>query len=277
MLSRLKMAAKRMAWFAAKVPPLRLAMIACYELAPIGSRSSWNRAHPYDREHGLRTSRALPGYLIRPGEQFGRSATSYIPAQPSIIRTSLAAIPALENCHFVDIGCGKGRALIIATEFDFRAITGIEFSPTLARFAWRHAAACARRHPQRTAVNVVCGDALQWKLPDDSLVVFLYNPFGRPLIAQLLARIEASLRETQRDLYIIYYNPAWAEVFDGSAHLERRYAAQLPYARTELGYGPDESDAVIIWQNRGNRHPLPPGLASAAVRIVVPGIRAEIA
>ena len=265
-----------MAWFAAKVPPLRLAIIACYEFMPIGGGPSWSRQHPYDREHGLRTSRALPGYLIRPGDPFERVTTAYVPAQPSIIRTSLAAIPALENCHFLDIGCGKGRALIVATEFDFRAITGIELSPTLARVARRNAAACARRHPQRTAVNVVCGDALKWNLPEDSLVVFLYNPFGRQLMAQLLTRIEASLLENQRQLYIIYYNPASADVFDGSAHLERRYAAQLPYDGAELGYGPDESDAVVIWQNRGNQHPLPPGMPSAPVTIVVPGLRAEI-
>ena len=44
----------------------------------------------------------------------------------------------------------------------------------------------------------------------------------------------------------------------------------------EIGYGPDESDAVVIWQNRGNPHPCPAGDPDAPVTIVTPGMRVEI-
>jgi len=64
---------------------------------------------------------------------------------------------------------------------------------------------------------------------------------------------------------------------DASPALERRYAAQIAYDPGELGYGSDTSDAVVIWQNRGNSHPLPPGRPDAAVNIVIPGLRAELA
>lgn len=265
-----------MAWRAAKFPLLRLAIIAYYEVGPIGARASWTRNHPFDREHRIRASRALPGYLLRPSDPFDAYTTAYCPAQPSIIRAAIGAIPDPQNCHFLDIGCGKGRPLVIATEFCFPAITGVELSPTLAWFARRNAAACARLHPKRTRIDIVCGDALDYKLPQDKLVLFLYNPFGQPLIAQLLANIEASLADSRRELYIIYYNPVWAEVFDQSASLERRFAAQVPYASAELGYGPDESDAVVIWQNRGNQHPRPPGNVFGQVKIVAPGVRAVI-
>ena len=36
---------------------------------------------------------------------------------------------------FVDIGCGKGRVLIIAATFGFKNVKGIEFSPKLRAFA----------------------------------------------------------------------------------------------------------------------------------------------
>jgi hypothetical protein len=64
---------------------------------------------------------------------------------------------------------------------------------------------------------------------------------------------------------------------DASPALERRYAAQIPYDPGELGYGPDTSEAVVVWQNRGNSHPLPRGQPDAAVDIVIPGLRAELA
>jgi len=274
----LKAIVKRTAWLAAHVPPLRLALIAWYELRPLSAGvPHCNRDHPYDRAHGVRTSRPLPGYLLKPGDPLDAPTTAYGPAQPSIIRTAFAAIPDPQNCHFLDIGCGKGRPLFVATEFGFRAITGVELSPTLAWIARRNATAFARAHRQQTRIDIITGDALAYKLPGGNLVVFLYNTFGRPLIARLLANIEASVRATQRDLYIVYYNPTWADVFDASSSLERRYAAQIRYEPGEIGYGPDESDAVVIWQNRGNPHPRPPGSANSPVTIVTRGWRAEIA
>lgn len=261
-------------WLASQVPLLRPAVIKLYELQP--DESGWRRKHPYDRDHGVRTSGAVPGFAISPGDPMDAPTTVYGAAQPSIIRTALAAIPDPQHCHFLDLGCGKGRPLLIATEFGFQSITGVELSPTLARIARGNANVFSRNHPDRTHIGIVTGDALRYKLPVEKLTIFLYNPFDRPIIEQVLRNIEASLHTTHRDLYIVYYNPAWADVFDASTTLERRYAAQISYAPDEIDYGPDESDAVVIWQNRGNPNPRPPGIATAAVTIVSPGWRAEI-
>jgi len=276
-LLNLKAIIKRLAWLAAQVPPLRAAVIAYFELRPYrAGEAGWNREHPYDRAHGVRTSGAVPGFLLKPGAPLDAATTPYVPAQPSIIRAALAAIPEPQHSHFLDIGCGKGRPLLIATEFGFASITGVELSPTLARIARRNAAAFLRANPQRTRIDVVTGDALAHKLPEQQLVVFLYHPFVRPLMAQFLANIEACLRASRLDLYIVYYNPVWADAFDSRANLERRYAAQFPYDAGEIGYGPDESYAVVVWQNRGNPPPKPPGIATAPVIIVSTGIRAEL-
>jgi SAM-dependent methyltransferase len=248
------------------VPAFRPAILAYYERKLPG----WNRQHPYDRANGVRTSGMLPGSIL------GLGSTNSGASQPSIIRSALGAIPDPRRCHFLDLGCGKGRPLLVATEFGFSAITGVEFSPALAEIARRNAAVFARGHPERTRVDIVIGDALALELPEENLVVFLYNPFDRPLITRLLHNIESSLRASPREFYIVYYNPTWADVFDASSAVERRYAAQLPYDAGEIGYGPDESDAVVIWQNRGNRRPRPPGDPGVPVSIVSPGVRAEI-
>jgi hypothetical protein len=153
----------------------------------------------------------------------------------------------------------------------------VELSPTLSRIAYRNADVFSRAHPDRTPIVVVTGDALVHGLPAEKLVIFLYNPFYRPLIVQLLRRIEPSLQAISRELYIIYYKPVLADVFDVSTALERRFAAQLPYDQSKIGYGPDESDVVVVWQNRGNPHPCPPGARAAPVSIISPGCRAEMA
>ena len=256
-------------WRAAQVPAIGRALIGYHELKP--ATSPWQREHPYDRVNGVRTSGMVPGRLLP-----SHGATAYAGAQPSIIRGALAAIPHPRRCHFLDVGCGKGRPLLVATELEFAAITGVELSPALARVARQNAAVFARAHPNRTRIDIVTGDAVAHRLPETNLVVFLYNPFNRPLMARLRGLIEVSLQAVPRELYVVYVNPVWAEVLDASDALERRYAAQLPYDPGEIGYGPDASDGVIIWQNRGNPHPRPPGDPAAAVSIVSSGARAEI-
>jgi SAM-dependent methyltransferase len=270
-----KVIAKQIVWLAAQIPPLRAIIIAYYERKR--NNGGWKREHPYDRALGVRTSGWLPGFVLKPGDPFAASTTAYIAAQPSIVRAALAAIPNPQDCHFLDLGCGKGRPLLVATEFNFRAITGVELSPALSRCARRNAAALARANPTRTRIRIVTGDATTFNLPPEKLVVFLYHPFGRPQILQLLANVEEFLRALHLNLYIVYYNPFWADVFDTSTSLERRYAAQLPYNPSEIGYGPDDSDAVVIWQDRGNPYPRPASIipASTPVTIVSPS-RAEI-
>ena len=264
--------AERLIWLAAQVPALRPAVIAGYDFRPSGI----HRKHPYDRVNGTRTSGMLPSFLLNPGQPMGTPTTAYAATQPSIIRTALAAIPDPRQCQFIDIGCGKGRPLLVATEFGFPIITGLELSPTLSRIARRNADIFARAHPDRTRIDIVTGDALLYKLPEQKLVIFLYRPFDRSPTERLVANIETSLRAAPRDLYIVSYNPVFAGPFDASPLLERRYAAQIPYDPSERSYGWDESDAVIIWQNRGNPHPWPPGDPNAPVTIVTADWRAEI-
>jgi SAM-dependent methyltransferase len=170
----------------------------------------------------------------------------------------------VESCTFVDLGCGKGRALLVATEFPFRAILGVELSPRLARIARRNAALIGQRHPQRTAVSVAVGDASVFPLPEGDLVIFLYHPFDAELMALVVAGIERALAAERRSVYVIYYNPVAGRCFDASSQLRRRFARTLPYDAVERGFGPDEDDVVVIWQGGT----LPPASAPAQARIV---------
>jgi len=259
--ARITKAAMSVPWFARLAGPV---LIGRYE------RNAGGSVHPFDQLHGVDTSGVVPGFLIGFASNVG-----YLGAQPSILRKVLAVIPEPQQCHFLDLGCGKGRPLLVATEFGFRAITGVEVSPGLARIARRNAGIMANAYPDRTRINIVNADARKYRPPAERVVIFLYNTFDEPLMEQFLGNIEASLRQSPRALYIVYYNPVRAGVLDASSALERRYAAQIRYDPGELGYGPDTSDAVVIWQNRGNPHPLPPGRPDAAVIIVNPGWRGD--
>jgi tRNA1(Val) A37 N6-methylase TrmN6 len=52
----------------------------------------------------------------------------YAGSQPSIVRAGIALLPDHNQYAFVDLGCGKGRALMVASEFSFARLVGVEIS-----------------------------------------------------------------------------------------------------------------------------------------------------
>jgi SAM-dependent methyltransferase len=235
----------------------------------------WHLLHPFDRSHGTDTSGFVASDDLPSSPHDLTRKHVYGGSQPSIIRSALATLPSLESFTFVDLGCGKGRPLLVASEFPFRDIVGVELSPSLAADAQRNATILKQRFPGRVPIRVETGDASAFPFPAGNLVVFLYNPFGEEVIARVVAGIEAALAAEKRSLFVIYYNPVYGACFDASHALTRHFAAMLPYAREECGYGPDEEDTVVIWQ-AGLATPALTG-ANARIEVIKPGTRAELA
>ena len=233
--------------------------------------SGWDRIHPFDRAHGTDTSGSVPTEELGADEAARAYAVGYAGSQPSEVRLALAALPPVDSCTFLDLGCGKGRALLVASEFPFRDILGIELSPSLAQIARRNAAIIAQRYPQRTAVRIAVGDASTFPLPAGDLVLYLYHPFGAELVTKVAARVEVELAAERRSVYIVYCNPVAGHCFDSSPLLRRRFARMLPYAAEERGYGPDEADSLVIWQ--GGAAPSPAAPADARIVVARSGVR----
>ncbi len=90
----------------------------------------------------------------------------------------------------MDIGAGKGRAVLLASRLCFRAAIGVELSPELARIARANVAIWQRAGKARCKLHVLHQDALRFRWPRTSLLVFLYNPFACELFEQVLGRLE---------------------------------------------------------------------------------------
>lgn len=235
----------------------------------------WELEHPFDRRHGTDTSGYVPTCELPSSPDESGGLIIYAGSQPSIIRAALNTLPPLPDCCFLDLGCGKGRPLLVASEYAFKDLIGVELSATLASDARRNADILRRNHPQRTPIRIEHGDAAQFPLPPGSVVVFLYNPFGDDIIAKLVSRIEQAVAAGGSTLFVVYYNPVHGQRLDASASLARYFAANLAYAAEELGYGPDIADTVVIWQAGGASTPHPG--ADAPIRVVQAGVRAELA
>jgi SAM-dependent methyltransferase len=237
--------------------------------------SKWDRKHPFDGEFGTDTSGFLFGDDILTGHPAEEHGSPYAGVQPTVLRTVLETLPSLQQCTFIDLGCGKGRPMLIASEYPFRDIIGVELSPPLVEVARKNAITIARRHPNRTPIRVEVGDATAYPLPDGDVMLFIYNSFDRELMLRVVQNVEAALvSDPLRKVYVVYCNPASGDCFDASSLLTRRFARTIPYTAEELDFAEDAEDAVIVWQ--GGSAPPPTSRADAKIVIVKDRWRAEL-
>ena len=280
---KLKTVIKRIIKALARFPPLsywlqRPGVHQWIQKVPVARllvETGWNREHPFDRANGIDTSGMVPVSDLSLSEAASAHAVCYGGSQPSIVRHSLAVLPPLDTFNFVDLGCGKGRALVVASEFPFTDIVGVELSSALVGVARANAKIISRNFPSRTSIRVVECDAANYQLPAGDLVLYLYNPFGEPVVARVVQALEAAIASQRlRRVYVVYYNPVAGHCFDASPALCRHSAFEVRYAQEELGFGPDESDAVVIWQDL--RQPVPQVPAKARIVLHPSGTRVSL-
>lgn len=107
--------------------------------------SGWELRHPFDREYHTDTSGFVPSDRLESSPHDSKKRNIYAGSQPSIIRLALNTLPALPECTFIDLGCGKGRPLLVASEYPFRSVIGVELSPSLVLDARKNAATLSFR------------------------------------------------------------------------------------------------------------------------------------
>ena len=168
----------------------------------------------FDLLHGTDTANAVKVYKLDAISSSYIHSCGYQACCPNWVADVLAALPIRrEEYEFVDLGCGKGRALIVAHEIGFSRITGIEISPSLCGFAERNLAECGVRG------QVLCQDAGQFVLPLRPCVVFLYNPFDSRIMKRVLKNVESRIEKSKSDLWLVYLSPFSRRIFDSSKKL----------------------------------------------------------
>lgn len=180
------------------------------------------RAAEFDQRYGVDTGGLVYQTELKMNNPHQLHAKRYEGSDPLFFRNAINLLPiSHERFCFVDLGSGKGRAVLLATEFPFARVVGVEFARELHEVAQKNV---VRFRPHMTKcrdVEVVCMDALAYPLPPQPLVCFLGDPFDGPLMAQLVATIVTSMRQLPRDLYVVYYNPRSGHLFDDSASFVR--------------------------------------------------------
>lgn len=132
----------------------------------------------------------------------------YQPTHERVLRHLMQALPIdPAEYSFVDLGCGRGRALLMASQLPYRRVTGIEFSPSLCSDASRNIELFRERHERRmrcARIDVVCDDVCNMDVPDGNVVFYMFNPFEPPILTRVMERIDQAAARETRDVLIAY-------------------------------------------------------------------------
>jgi hypothetical protein len=155
-----------------------------------------------------------------------RFGNKYQASKARPLRMLLDSLQLPPNSVFVDFGSGKGKAMLVASEFPFGRVVGVEFSRELCAQAHLNLRRyVGERYGERLFV-FEC-DAAQYEFRDDENVLYFYNPFKGQVIERVLIQLQESLVRSPRNVWVLYMAPLHCEAFDRCKILELDAALEL--------------------------------------------------
>jgi hypothetical protein len=194
--------------------------------------------HPFDVRHGTDTSGLLPAKVIARGTDAPlEELTAYYGVAPSILEGILDhwlqrtfPLHSIENYTFLDVGAGKGRALLLASQFPFASVEGVELNGPLANIAqanidlWLRDPLAAPLAP----ITLHHADATLHPLPKTPTLAFLFHPFETPVLRRFLRHVESHLAHHPNAFDLLYVNSEHGSLLDKHPAFTRLWEGRVP-------------------------------------------------
>jgi SAM-dependent methyltransferase len=192
-------------------------------------------ADAFDVKYDTNTAGEIPLWRLDVKSKNARYGVLYQPIATEVFRSCICRIEVdHSSCAFVDLGCGKGRTLIIAAELGFAPVIGVEFA--------RELADVATHNLQKLNVGnatIIHGDAAEYHFLDSNLILYMHNPFTANVMSKVIDRLgEFCARYPHRQVFVIYHRPLCANVIDRAPFLQRFDVVQ-------------SEPQALIWRRRG--------------------------
>ncbi len=170
----------------------------------------------FDLERGVDTTRAHVSLLAQ--LKAGLLGSRYFPTDPYLFDEMMGELKLdVSGFTFIDLGCGKGRALLLASDYPFAKIVGVELVPEWAEAAREIVAGYNNEKQQCREFEIVSGDARDYEFPPGPLFVYLFNPFPETVLAAVLG----NLQRAESAVYIAYRLPELETVLSRTPWLEK--------------------------------------------------------
>jgi SAM-dependent methyltransferase len=194
----------------------------CLDSTPARLKGRFGDAD-YDWDYRVNTTSGAVGWRDR---LLGVFHSPYQPTEPALFHEMLDALREAANLDFseftfIDLGSGKGRTLLMASDYAFRRIIGVELLPALHEIALQNLTQYRSDSQKCFALEANCADATSFPFPGGPLLVYLFNPFPESGLRLVLANLGKTLREDPRPAYLLYHNPQLEHVLAEDARLKK--------------------------------------------------------
>ncbi|TAL00416.1 MAG: class I SAM-dependent methyltransferase, partial [Verrucomicrobia bacterium] len=143
----------------------------------------------FDRRYRVKTS----DFILLSDTNFDparlRDATQYGPVNGWAFRKLLKHLGLPRRWHFADLGCGLGRACVLAAEYGFEKVTGVELSPQFCAIARENIANCRPLAGKTASIEILQLDALDFCDQTDADVFFMFRPFSGEFLQRILQKL----------------------------------------------------------------------------------------
>ena len=177
----------------------------------------------YDWDYRVNTTSGAVAWRER---LLGSFTSGYQPTDPVAFHQMLETLKQATDLYlaeftFIDLGSGKGRTLLMASDYPFRRIVGVELLPALHQLAQQNLVQYQSASQKCFALKSICVDAGEFDFPEGPLLIYLFNPFPESVLLRVLANLRRALDESPRTVYLIYYNPQLAAVIAEAGYLRK--------------------------------------------------------
>jgi hypothetical protein len=204
---------------------------------------SYRAVHPFDERFGVETSGLI--YDLPSGHAHDAHNNGYFAVAPSVFHAVIQDLQQqlhldFQRFDFVDVGSGKGRALLLASDYPFREIVGIELSPELDRIARANVARYAEvtegvdSGMRRPSVITIQGDAAELLWPPAPLVVYMWNAFTLPVMERVFENLRVSLVDQPREMFLVYMHPELESMLDALPWLVRLWRGEFAMSEEDF-------------------------------------------
>jgi len=177
----------------------------------------------YDWDHRVNTTSAAVGWRDR---LLGVFHSAYQPTAPAAFQEMLETLRAqtgtdFRGFTFIDLGSGKGRTLLMASDYPFRRILGVELLPSLHQIALENLKKYRGQSQKCFNLESICADATSFHFPDEPTVLYLFHPLTESGLRRVVSNLNRSLKERPRQVYVLYHNPLLEHVLLESTLLRK--------------------------------------------------------
>jgi predicted RNA methylase len=182
----------------------------------------------FDKIHGTDTSGVIPIKDLEIKSENIKEANWYGPMPVKVFRQIMDNLTVdFDKYEFINLGSGKGRVLLLASEYGFRKVTGVEFASDLHRISSRNIAIVEHYTRKKSRIESICMDATKFVIPEVPVVLFFHSPFKGQVMERVIRNILRSFAKHPRKIVLIFYG-------NNSVSIDLLKATQWPYTELSL-------------------------------------------